>query len=123
MHTSLQEAPPPQLSSGSPPSKHLRRILARVAVTMVLLDVALFAALAGLHVRKMAFINTGDFHFKGDVRNGFRWGMAAEEEGVLNLYDRVKNELDSGAQQRTLDYTPLRLVAVWQWVRWANRHC
>src|SRR4051812_2375723 len=112
MHTSLEEMRPRAVSAplaqpaGSRRAWNLRRVLARVAVAFILLDVVLFAALAGLHVRKMAFINTGDFHFKGDVRNGFRWGTAAEEEGVLNLYDRVKTELDEGGTRRTLDYTP-----------------
>jgi hypothetical protein len=99
-----------------------RRALARIAVVFVLLDVALFATFAGLRVRQAAFIDTSDFHFKGDVRNGFRWGMAAQEEGLLNLYDRIQLELDAGGPRRTLDYTPLRLTAVWLWTRWANQH-
>ena len=119
MHTSLEV---PALVVTTRRTANLRRVLARTAFVVALLVAAFSAAFAGLRLREVAFLDTAEFHFKGDVRNGFRWGMAAQDEGLLNLYDRIQAELDGGGPRRTLDYTPLRLTAVWLWTRWANRH-
>jgi hypothetical protein len=95
-----------------------RRILWRVAVVCVLLDIALWATLKGLDVRKHEFIDTYGVHFHGDVHSGFNWGMMANSRGLFDFYDDIAEDVNNG--RRTNDYSPLRLTAVWAWVRWAQ---
>lgn len=77
--------------------------------------VLLLALWGGLWIRAAAWQATRPIHFTGDLSNAYTWGARSRQTGYLRLYDTVRPERNGGYG---LDYPPLRLLVVTQWVKW-----
>jgi hypothetical protein len=107
-----------QALDGTPRSAVRRRRVAVVVTTYVLLAGALGAAIwGGIELRRWAWDAAEPIRFHGDIRNGFRQGQWALDVGYLHVYDQLLER--HGTDGRFgLDYPPLRLLVMTQWVGW-----
>jgi hypothetical protein len=99
------------------PQRVLEQAWARAAVVAMLLALSALAFYCGVIYRRAEWFRTEQVRFRSDVFNGFRWGRAAMNYGLVNVYDLDWDRRIPGVQR--LDYTPLRLTVVWLWARWA----
>lgn len=100
---------------------HPRRWFKPLA-TLGLLIFASVAFYLGLELRREEWFRTSPVRFESDVFNGFRWGRAANrpEVGLFQVYELDAKRQISGV--RPIDYTPLRLMVVFLWAKWAAVH-
>ncbi len=80
--------------------------------SLLAVAIVLSATAAGLWVRDQAWDQTDYIRFTGDINNGFRWGMRANNEGFFSLYEHLG---DPQPGENTLDYGPLRLGVMTLW--------
>ena len=94
-----------------------------LCVRAALLLGVLAIVVGGIWLRRWAWDQTRDARAAADIRNAYRWGQAASEPGVgyLNLYARTEPDARTNALWQ-LDYPPLRLLIITQWVQWTQRH-
>lgn len=85
---------------------------------------------AGISVRRWAWTHSEDIRFRFDINNGFRWGLAVNQDaqtdytraptwsefftGYRNLYAREMANASNGIR---LDYSPFRLLIMSLWVK------
>src|SRR3954469_25694797 len=111
----------PATYTRSPP--RFRRIAARVARYHVAALVCLAMFIVGDQLRRWAWDQTQDIRYIGDVRNGYSWGSAAVDEGLLGVYRTLALQFrDVESPDYHLDYPPLRLAVVSLWARWTRSH-
>jgi hypothetical protein len=89
---------------------------------LVLFCVAYQSLQAGLHVRRWAWDQSDPWRFQGDIRNAYSKGQMALDpsNGYLNLYTRFRQQPRPGTGFN-LDYSPLRLLIVTEWVAWTRQ--
>ncbi|CAN5580692.1 hypothetical protein BH10PLA1_BH10PLA1_17000 [soil metagenome] len=114
----------------SPPSLGRKRTLAvfyRLGFLAVLVIASIYAARAGLQLRRWTWSYTNAIHFYPDMNNGYFWGSQAGRpestpQGYLNVYDRVASYAGKGddSPEYGLDYAPLRLLLMSKWVGWTR---
>ena len=103
-------------------------VACRVGVATLLLGVVVASLFFGMRLRRWTWERTADIHFYPDMHNGIHWGgeagrPAGRPRGFLNVYDSVAStkELTELEQPNYgLDYAPLRLLVMTQWVKWAK---
>ncbi len=91
---------------------------------LILLSLLTWAAIQqGVQLRKHLWQSTESIRFQGDARNAIHWGTQAQREGLGPLYDRLAREKRHEDQPNYgLDYAPIRLWIVTQWVKYAQKH-
>ncbi len=100
-------------TASAPRQKRALRV-AGYAALLLMLGASIYA---GIGVRRWAWDAAQDIRFMGDIHNAFRQGSRAADQGYLNVYDPLVEA--RGTEGRYgLDYPPLRLLVVTEWVKW-----
>jgi hypothetical protein len=94
----------------------------------LMLAIVIASLIAGLKIRRAAWDAASDIHFLITMNNAIHWGYAANQIGVLNVYqERIKelgeeNLSENAPGRLALDYPPLRLFVVARWEAWTEKH-
>ena len=103
-----------------------RVLLLRILIWIVIAAVLVISFREGLKIRRWAFEATDPIRFVDDIQRGCYWGLVASgQEGYLNQYDKMQDELPDRLDARWvpwLDYAPLRLLVMREWGAWQRAH-
>ncbi len=114
------EAPSVPLEYITPQPVHRKPLPAWVRWPVIAAVIA-FAFVAaryqGWELRKYAYMWGDGMHW-GDAANAYTlYGRVPQEKGLFATYEKIKSG-DASVDQAKLDYPPLRLAIISQWVKW-----
>ncbi len=103
------------------PRRHVAvRVAGHLLLAGLFVVAIVLAARWGLEVRKWTYEHTTKIRHFYDIEHNLHYGGRAIDDGVLNLYGDIIRETPNG--DYGLDYPPLRLVTMRQWVVCVREH-
>ncbi len=82
----------------------------------------------GLIIRRAAWENATQIHFKISLNNAIKWGHYTNKIGILKVYPQIVEDngddlnQEPGDGRLALDYPPLRLLIISKWEAWTEAH-
>jgi hypothetical protein len=108
----------------APSRQRVRAVTVRAITIICVIAIGLVAAWQGWKLRQWTWNVTEPIRFVPDMDNAYTWGSRAVDDGFIDLYDVVvasQSHLPPKLRSYVLDYGPLRLLVMTEWVAWTRQ--